>query len=87
MTETSLAPLAAEAAGIAFPELCRRSSSSPSSGRRMSVRGRAAPDVVVLDIGEVVIDETRVWSVWAELLGVSPATLMAVLGAAVVAGR
>ncbi len=48
--------------------------------------GRAAPDVVVLDIGEVVIDETRVWTVWAELLGVSPATLMAVLGAAVSQG-
>jgi len=50
------------------------------------VSGRAAPDVVVLDIGEVVIDETRVWSVWAELLGVSPSTLMAVLGAAVSQG-
>ncbi len=48
--------------------------------------GRAAPDVVVLDIGEVVIDETRVWTVWAELLGVSPGTLMAVLGAAVSQG-
>jgi len=50
----------------------------------MSVR--SAPDVVVLDIGEVIIDETRVWTVWAELLGVSPATLMAVLGAAVSQG-
>jgi HAD superfamily hydrolase (TIGR01509 family) len=47
---------------------------------------RAAPRVVVLDIGEVLIDETRVWTVWAELLGVSPGTLMAVLGAAVVQG-
>ena len=50
----------------------------------MSVR--SAPDVVVLDVGEIVIDETRVWTVWAELLGVSPATLMAVLGAAVSQG-
>jgi HAD superfamily hydrolase (TIGR01509 family) len=50
------------------------------------VSGRAAPEVVVLDIGEVVIDETRVWTVWAELLGVSPGTLMAVLGAAVSQG-
>lgn len=48
--------------------------------------GRIAPDVVVLDIGEIIIDETRVWTVWAELLGVSPATLMAVLGAAVSQG-
>ena len=47
---------------------------------------RVAPDVVVLDVGEVIIDETRVWTVWAELLGVSPATLMAVLGAAVSQG-
>ncbi len=48
--------------------------------------GRAAPEIVVLDIGEVVIDETRVWAVWSELLGVSPGTLMAVLGAAVSQG-
>jgi HAD superfamily hydrolase (TIGR01549 family) len=48
--------------------------------------GRIAPDVVVLDVGEIIIDETRVWSVWSELLGVSPATLMAVLGAAVSQG-
>jgi HAD superfamily hydrolase (TIGR01549 family) len=48
--------------------------------------GRVAPDVVVLDVGEVIIDETRVWTVWSELLGVSPATLMAVLGAAVAQG-
>jgi len=47
---------------------------------------RTAPDVVVLDVGEVIIDETRVWAVWAELLGVSPGTLMAVLGAAVSQG-
>lgn len=48
--------------------------------------GRTAPDVVVLDVGEVIIDETRVWTVWADLLGVSPGTLMAVLGAAVSQG-
>ena len=47
---------------------------------------RVAPDVVVLDVGEVIIDETRVWTVWADVLGVSPATLMAVLGAAVSQG-
>ena len=47
---------------------------------------RPAPDVVVLDVGEVIVDETRVWTVWAELLGVSPGTLMAVLGAAVSQG-
>ena len=46
-----------------------------------------APSVVVFDIGEVVIDETRVWAVWAEMLGVSPLTFAAVLGAAVVQGE
>lgn len=46
----------------------------------------AGPDVVVFDVGEVVIDETRVWSVWAHLVGVSPLTFAAVLGAAIVQG-
>jgi hypothetical protein len=45
------------------------------------------PTVVVFDIGEVLIDETRVWAVWAELLGVSPLTFAAVLGAAIVQGE
>jgi len=45
-----------------------------------------APDIVVLDIGEVLIDETRVWGVWAQLLGVSAGTLTAVLGAAIAQG-
>lgn len=47
----------------------------------------AAPTVVVFDIGEVVIDETRVWGVWADILGVSPLSFAAVLGAAVVQGE
>lgn len=46
-----------------------------------------APDTVVFDVGEVLIDETRVWSVWAELVGVSPLTFAAVLGAAIVQGE
>ena len=46
-----------------------------------------APTVVVFDIGEVLIDETRVWSVWADLIGTSPLTFAAVLGAAVVQGE
>jgi len=47
----------------------------------------AAPDTVVFDIGEVLIDETRVWSVWADVIGVSPLTFAAVLGAAIVQGE
>lgn len=46
-----------------------------------------APHTIVFDIGEVLIDETRVWSIWAELLGVSPLTFGAVLGAAIVQGE
>ncbi len=46
-----------------------------------------APAVVAFDVGEVLIDESRVWDVWAELLGVSPLTFAAVLGAAIVQGQ
>lgn len=45
------------------------------------------PAAVVFDVGEILIDETRVWTVWASLLGVSPATVMAVLGAAIIDGE
>ncbi len=45
-----------------------------------------APAIVVFDVGEVLIDETRVWSVWADILGVSPLSFGAVLGAAIVQG-
>ena len=45
-----------------------------------------APEVVAFDIGEVLIDETRVWSCWADLLGVSHLTFAAVLGAAIAQG-
>lgn len=45
-----------------------------------------APTTVVFDIGEVLIDETRVWTIWSELIGVSPVTLAAVLGAAISQG-
>jgi FMN phosphatase YigB (HAD superfamily) len=47
----------------------------------------AAPDTIVFDVGEVLIDETRVWAVWAEILGVSPLTFASVLGAAIVQGE
>lgn len=41
---------------------------------------------VCLDIGETLIDETRVWTTWAHVLGVTPLVLHAALGAAVAAG-
>lgn len=46
-----------------------------------------APDTVVFDIGEVLIDETRVWATWAQLIGVSPLTFASVFGAAIVQGE
>jgi len=45
-----------------------------------------SPKWVCLDVGETLIDETRVWTVWAEVLGITPLTLMAGLGAAIVGG-
>lgn len=45
-----------------------------------------APEVVVFDVGEVLIDETRVWACWAEILGVSHLEFAAVLGAAIAQG-
>ncbi|HSJ44756.1 MAG TPA: hypothetical protein VK923_08765 [Euzebyales bacterium] len=52
----------------------------------MNPRPVSDVDAVVCDAGEVLIDETRVWHVWAELLGVTPLTFAAALGATIVAG-
>ena len=41
---------------------------------------------VVIDVGETLIDETRIWSTWADVLGVSRLTLLAVLGATIARG-
>jgi HAD superfamily hydrolase (TIGR01662 family) len=41
---------------------------------------------VCLDVGETLIDETRVWTTWAHLIGVTPLTFMAVLGVVVAEG-
>jgi HAD superfamily hydrolase (TIGR01549 family) len=45
-----------------------------------------APKFVVFDVGEVLIDETRVWSVWADIIGTTPFTFAAVMGAAISQG-
>jgi HAD superfamily hydrolase (TIGR01549 family) len=45
-----------------------------------------APHIIAFDVGEVLIDETRVWAVWADILGVTPLTFAAVLGAAIAQG-
>lgn len=41
---------------------------------------------VVLDVGETLIDETRVWSTWADELGVPRLTFLAALGAVIERG-
>jgi FMN hydrolase / 5-amino-6-(5-phospho-D-ribitylamino)uracil phosphatase len=41
---------------------------------------------ICLDVGETLIDETRVWSVWADLWGVPRLTFMAALGAVIARG-
>lgn len=41
---------------------------------------------VCLDVGETLIDETRIWTTWSEVLGVPPLTFMALLGAAIARG-
>ena len=47
----------------------------------------AAPSWVCLDVGETLIDETRVWTCWAQVIGATPLTLMAALGAAIAQGE
>lgn len=40
----------------------------------------------MFDVGETLVDETRIWSGWADWLGVPRLTFMAVLGAAIAHG-
>lgn len=54
-------------------------------GRQPEPEG-PAPTVVAFDIGEVLVDEGRVWACWADVLGVSHLTFAAVLGAAIAQG-
>ena len=42
---------------------------------------------VFLDVGETIVDETRVWESWADWLGVPRFTFMAVLGQAIERGE
>lgn len=41
---------------------------------------------VCLDVGETLIDETRVWTTWAGVLGVTPLSFMAMLGSVLASG-
>ena len=42
---------------------------------------------VCLDVGETLIDETRVWETWADILGVTRFTFIATIGAMLARGR
>ena len=44
-------------------------------------------EAVVFDVGETLVDETRMWQAWADHLGVPRLTFMAVLGAVVARGE
>jgi len=48
--------------------------------------GRTPDRWVCLDVGETLIDETRVWSQWADELGVPRLTFLAALGAVIERG-
>ena len=60
----------------------RWAASCASSERRIALNRRW----VCLDVGETLIDETRIWSIWADVLGVPRLTFMAAFGAAVARG-
>jgi FMN phosphatase YigB (HAD superfamily) len=48
---------------------------------------RPAVSWVVLDVGETIVDETRMWHEWADILGVPRFTLAASLGAVIARGE
>jgi FMN hydrolase / 5-amino-6-(5-phospho-D-ribitylamino)uracil phosphatase len=52
----------------------------------MSLPGQPGDRWVCFDVGETLIDETRIWGIWADALGVPRLTVFAALGAAVARG-
>lgn len=58
---------------------------NPAASRAAAAKGGPAKQKhwVCLDVGETLIDETRVWSTWADVLGMTPFTVMAALGAVI----
>jgi HAD superfamily hydrolase (TIGR01549 family) len=53
----------------------------------MTSAGRPPLTWVAFDVGETLIDETRIWGIWADVLGVPRLTLGAALGAVIERGR
>lgn len=52
----------------------------------MTAAGGGGRRWVCLDVGETLVDETRVWTAWADLLGMPRLTFMAAFGAVVARG-
>jgi HAD superfamily hydrolase (TIGR01549 family) len=52
----------------------------------LSAGAVGGPRWVCLDVGETLVDETRAWSLWADVLGIPRLTFMAALGAVVATG-
>ena len=48
--------------------------------------GRVTVRAVVFDVGETLVDETRIWSEWADWLGIPRLTFLAVIGAGIKPG-
>jgi HAD superfamily hydrolase (TIGR01549 family) len=49
------------------------------------IDGRSALEWVILDVGETLIDETRAWDIWADVLGIGRQRLATTLGATIAA--
>jgi HAD superfamily hydrolase (TIGR01662 family) len=56
-----------------------------ASHGRTSRRG-VTVRAVVFDVGETIVDETRIWSEWADWLGIPRLTFLAVIGAGIKPG-
>ena len=53
----------------------------------MTHHGETVGRWVVLDVGETIIEESRIWRAWAEELGIPQMTFMSVFGAIVARGQ
>ncbi len=58
----------------------------PPARRRVGFLPLTDDRWVCLDIGETLIDETRIWSIWADELGVPRLTFLSALGAVIARG-
>ena len=67
----------------------RRQRREPDASRAAGAAGAPAKadKWICFDVGETLIDETRVWTTWANVLGVTPLTFMAVLGTVLAEGE